>query len=99
MKLHIKTVVIILFFLKHDKTLPLKGRSGILGELRNHTFCDVACGLGDNSEYTYCVTTAGALCSFNAKRNLEKFVELGVSTFLCLFVLFCLSSFHYSLIQ
>ncbi|KAK3723601.1 hypothetical protein QZH41_019316, partial [Actinostola sp. cb2023] len=64
---------------KHDVTLPIKGRAGLLGELRNHTFCDVVCGVGSNSDYTYCVTTVGALCCFNAKRKLEKFVDIGSS--------------------
>ncbi|KXJ04915.1 WD repeat-containing protein 62, partial [Exaiptasia diaphana] len=69
---------------KHDVTLPIKGRAGLLGELRSHTFCDVVCGVGNNSNYTYCVTTAGALCCFNAKRKLEKFVEIGSSKALCM---------------
>ena len=58
---------------------PVAGRSGILGELRNNCFCDVKCGIGDNSSNTYAVTKSGLLCSFNEKRILDRWVELRVS--------------------
>ena len=51
----------------------------MLGEQRNNTFCGVACGLGENTETTFCVTKSGLLCSFNSKRVLENWVELRVS--------------------
>ncbi|XP_048586739.1 mitogen-activated protein kinase-binding protein 1 isoform X2 [Nematostella vectensis] len=71
---------------KHNKTLPIMGRSALLGELRNNAFCDVACGTGENSDYTYCVTNSGMLCSFGAKRVLDKWVELRASKAQCIAV-------------
>lgn len=44
-------------------------------------FCDVACGIGENAAYTYCITKSGLLCCFNSKRMLEKWVELKVIIF------------------
>lgn len=55
------------------------GRSGLLGELQNNFFCDVACGRGSQSESTFCITSSGLLCEFNEKRMLEKWVDLRVS--------------------
>ncbi|XP_071961890.1 uncharacterized protein [Antedon mediterranea] len=65
---------------KTREALPLLGRAGILGEQRNNFFTDVACGLGENSNKTYCVTTSGLLCEFNERRLLDKWVELRVSS-------------------
>lgn len=59
--------------------VPLLGRSGILGELQNNLFCDVACGFGHKSESTFCITSSGLLCEFNEKRMLDKWVDLRVS--------------------
>ncbi|XP_035990087.1 mitogen-activated protein kinase-binding protein 1 [Fundulus heteroclitus] len=56
--------------------MPLPGRSGLLGELRNNFFSDVACGRGSKSDSTFCVTSSGLLCEFNSKRMLDKWVDL-----------------------
>ncbi|KAK3516541.1 hypothetical protein QTP70_021724, partial [Hemibagrus guttatus] len=66
--------------------VPLLGRSGLLGELQNNNFCDVACGLGGKSESTFCITSSGLLCEFNEKRMLDKWVDLRTSTASALFV-------------
>lgn len=55
------------------------GRSGLLGELRNNFFADVACGRGKKADSTFCITSSGLLCEFNEKRLLDKWVELRVS--------------------
>lgn len=59
--------------------VPLLGRSGLLGELRNNFFCDVACGRGSTSDSTFCITSSGLLCEFNSRRMLDKWVDLRVS--------------------
>ncbi|XP_018619681.1 mitogen-activated protein kinase-binding protein 1 isoform X2 [Scleropages formosus] len=70
------------WYLEHNKsskvnaTVPLLGRSGLLGELRNNFFSDVACGKGRKAESTFCITSSGLLCEFNNKRLLDKWVEL-----------------------
>ncbi|XP_068433202.1 mitogen-activated protein kinase-binding protein 1-like [Clinocottus analis] len=56
--------------------VPLLGRSGLLAELRNNFFCDVACGRGSTSDSTFCITSSGLLCEFNGKRTLDKWVDL-----------------------
>ncbi|NWH70158.1 MABP1 protein, partial [Piaya cayana] len=61
---------------KVNATVPLLGRSGLLGELRNNFFADVACGRGRKAESTFCITSSGLLCEFNEKRLLDKWVEL-----------------------
>uniref|UniRef100_A0A8C6LNX2 Mitogen-activated protein kinase binding protein 1 n=1 Tax=Nothobranchius furzeri TaxID=105023 RepID=A0A8C6LNX2_NOTFU len=61
---------------KASTPVPLLGRSGLLGELRNNFFSDVACGRGSKSDSTYCITSSGLLCEFNNKRMLEKWVDL-----------------------
>ncbi|XP_073667593.1 mitogen-activated protein kinase-binding protein 1-like [Paramisgurnus dabryanus] len=61
---------------KFSSTVPLMGRSGLLGDLQNNFFCDVACGHGQKSESTFCVTSSGLLCEFNSRRILEKWVDL-----------------------
>ncbi|KAI4885411.1 hypothetical protein NFI96_018041 [Prochilodus magdalenae] len=60
--------------------VPLLGRSGLLGELQNNFFCDVACGCGEKSESTFCITSSGLLCEFNGKRMLDRWVDLRTST-------------------
>uniref|UniRef100_A0AAY4BXH0 Mitogen-activated protein kinase binding protein 1 n=1 Tax=Denticeps clupeoides TaxID=299321 RepID=A0AAY4BXH0_9TELE len=65
---------------KVDGPVPLLGRSGLLGELRNNFFCDVACGQGEKAESTFCVTSSGLLCEFNGKRMLDKWVDLRLMT-------------------
>uniref|UniRef100_A0A3Q3R2Z8 MABP1/WDR62 first WD40 domain-containing protein n=1 Tax=Monopterus albus TaxID=43700 RepID=A0A3Q3R2Z8_MONAL len=64
---------------KASGPVPLLGRSGLLGELRNNFFCDVACGLGSKSDSTFCLTSSGLLCEFNSKRMLDKWVDLQTS--------------------
>ncbi|XP_017311934.1 mitogen-activated protein kinase-binding protein 1 isoform X2 [Ictalurus punctatus] len=66
--------------------VPLLGRSGLLGELQNNNFCDVACGRGGKSESTFCITSSGLLCEFNERRMLDKWVDLRTSTASALFV-------------
>ncbi|XP_070781678.1 mitogen-activated protein kinase-binding protein 1-like [Enoplosus armatus] len=61
---------------KASAPVPLLGRSGLLGELRNNFFCDVACGRGSTSESIFCITSSGLLCEFNSKRMLDKWVDL-----------------------
>ncbi|XP_037675577.1 WD repeat-containing protein 62 [Choloepus didactylus] len=67
-------------------TVPLVGRSGILGELHNNVFCGVACGRGRMAGSTFCVSYSGLLCQFNEKRVLEKWINLKVSLSSCLSV-------------
>uniref|UniRef100_A0A4W3KDA8 Mitogen-activated protein kinase binding protein 1 n=1 Tax=Callorhinchus milii TaxID=7868 RepID=A0A4W3KDA8_CALMI len=64
---------------KVNATVPLLGRSGLLGDLRNNFFSDVACGRGRKADSTFCITTSGLLCEFNQRRLLDKWVELRVS--------------------
>ncbi|XP_008396947.1 mitogen-activated protein kinase-binding protein 1 isoform X1 [Poecilia reticulata] len=61
---------------KLNATVPLLGRSGLLGELRNNFFSDVACGRGRQSSSTFCITSSGLLCEFNDRRLLDKWVDL-----------------------
>lgn len=62
-----------------NATVPLLGRSGLLGELRNNLFTDVACGRGKKADSTFCITSSGLLCEFSDRRLLDKWVELRVS--------------------
>ncbi|KAF0043755.1 hypothetical protein F2P81_002913 [Scophthalmus maximus] len=64
---------------KVNATVPLLGRSGLLGELRNNFFSDVACGRGRQASSTFCITSSGLLVEFNDRRLLDKWVELRVS--------------------
>ncbi|KAM4743032.1 WD repeat-containing protein 62 isoform 2-T2 [Anableps anableps] len=59
-----------------NSTVPLIGRSGLLGDHKNSVFCGVACGRGLTANNTYCVTTSGVLCLFNSSRQLEAWVDL-----------------------
>ncbi|XP_033931593.1 mitogen-activated protein kinase-binding protein 1-like [Pseudochaenichthys georgianus] len=61
---------------KASAPVPLLGRSGLLGDLRNNFFCDVACGRGSASDSTFCITSSGLLCEFNSKRTLDNWVDL-----------------------
>ncbi|CAG8486907.1 7546_t:CDS:10 [Ambispora gerdemannii] len=54
----------------------LDGRSGILGDLRDHNFVDAVCC--PKSEHTYFVTSNGLLCMFTEGRMMDKWVELQV---------------------
>ncbi|XP_048357979.1 WD repeat-containing protein 62 isoform X2 [Sphaerodactylus townsendi] len=71
---------------KIKETVPLVGRSGLLGELHNNIFCDVACGQGKMSGHTFCISYSGLLCQFNEKRVLEKWIDLKVSLANCICV-------------
>uniref|UniRef100_A0A1A8KUB3 Mitogen-activated protein kinase binding protein 1 n=1 Tax=Nothobranchius kuhntae TaxID=321403 RepID=A0A1A8KUB3_NOTKU len=71
---------------KVNATVPLLGRSGLLGELRNNFFSDVACGRGRRSSSTFCITSSGLLCEFNDRRLLDKWVELRTAQATCLSV-------------
>ncbi|XP_053545590.1 LOW QUALITY PROTEIN: WD repeat-containing protein 62-like [Bombina bombina] len=69
-----------------NRTVPLVGRSGLLGDLRDNLICGVACGKGRNARSTFCISISGILCLFNARRVLEKWIKLKVSTSNCLCV-------------
>ncbi|XP_069063712.1 WD repeat-containing protein 62, partial [Pleurodeles waltl] len=67
-----------------NSTVPLVGRSGLLGELHNNTFCGVTCGKGKLAGRTFCISHSGLLCQFNEKRVLEKWIDLKISASHCL---------------
>nr|XP_006013149.1 PREDICTED: mitogen-activated protein kinase-binding protein 1-like isoform X1 [Latimeria chalumnae] len=69
-----------------NATVPLIGRSGLLGELRNNYFCGVACGRGKMAGSTFCITSAGLLCQFNEKRLLDKWIDLRILISNCISV-------------
>ncbi|XP_024146352.1 mitogen-activated protein kinase-binding protein 1 isoform X1 [Oryzias melastigma] len=64
---------------KTSAAVPLLGRVGLLGELRNNFFCDVACGRGSSCDSTFCITSSGLLCELNKSRTLDKWVDLQTS--------------------
>ncbi|KAK7907226.1 hypothetical protein WMY93_015838 [Mugilogobius chulae] len=74
------------WYLDHCKTnkssapVPLLGRSGLLGELRNNCFSAVACGRGSKSDSAFCISSSGLLCEFNHRRMLDKWVDLRTGT-------------------
>jgi len=61
-------------------TIPLQGRSAILGDKKNNNFLDVAFGKGKMSECLFVITKSGLLCQLNNQRLLEKWVELKVKS-------------------
>ncbi|XP_067364332.1 WD repeat-containing protein 62 isoform X1 [Channa argus] len=69
-----------------NSTVPLIGRSGLLGDHRNGVFCGVACGRGRMAASTYSITSSGLLCLFNSIRQLEAWVNLKTSSASCLAV-------------
>ncbi|XP_055229677.2 mitogen-activated protein kinase-binding protein 1-like isoform X3 [Gorilla gorilla gorilla] len=71
---------------KVNATVPLLGRSGLLGELRNNLFTDVARGRGKKADSTFCVTSSGLLCEFSDRRLLDKWVELRTTVAHCISV-------------
>ncbi|XP_075050712.1 mitogen-activated protein kinase-binding protein 1-like isoform X2 [Mixophyes fleayi] len=71
---------------KVNSTIPLLGRSGLLGELRNNFFTDVSCGKGKKASSTFCITSSGLLCEFNDRRLLDKWVELRTTIASCIIV-------------
>ncbi|KAM9358601.1 WD repeat-containing protein 62 [Symphorus nematophorus] len=69
-----------------NSTVPLIGRSGLLGDHKNSIFSGVACGRGLMACSTYCITSSGLLCLFNSSRQLEAWVNLKTSSASCLAV-------------
>ncbi|XP_069764244.1 mitogen-activated protein kinase-binding protein 1-like isoform X2 [Narcine bancroftii] len=69
---------------KANITVPLIGRSGLLGELHNNFFSGVACGKGKMARSTFCITSSGLLCQFNGKRVLDKWLDLKTSSANCI---------------
>ncbi|KAJ8280306.1 hypothetical protein GJAV_G00053000 [Gymnothorax javanicus] len=69
-----------------NSTVPLIGRTGLLGTQRNNMFCGSACGLGNRAGITYCITSSGLLCQFNSRRELEAWVDLKTTSARCLTV-------------
>uniref|UniRef100_A0A3Q1I844 MABP1/WDR62 second WD40 domain-containing protein n=1 Tax=Anabas testudineus TaxID=64144 RepID=A0A3Q1I844_ANATE len=67
-----------------NSTVPLIGRSGLLGDHRNSVFCGVCCGRGLMASSTYCITSSGLLCLFNSGRQLEAWVNLKTTSASCL---------------
>uniref|UniRef100_A0A667WXL1 WD repeat domain 62 n=1 Tax=Myripristis murdjan TaxID=586833 RepID=A0A667WXL1_9TELE len=69
-----------------NSTVPLIGRSGLLGDHKNSVFCGVACGRGLMASSTYCITSSGLLCLFSSSRQLEAWVDLKTASASCLAV-------------
>ncbi|XP_078097750.1 mitogen-activated protein kinase-binding protein 1-like isoform X2 [Mustelus asterias] len=69
---------------KANVTVPLIGRSALLGKLHNNFFCGVACGKGKMAGNTFCITSSGLLCQFNGKRLLDKWLDLKTSAANCI---------------
>ncbi|XP_026138602.1 WD repeat-containing protein 62 isoform X2 [Carassius auratus] len=69
-----------------NSTVPLIGRSGLLGEHQNSQFCGLACGRGSMASSTYCITHTGLLCQFNSNRQLDSWVDLKTTSARCLSV-------------
>ncbi|KAG7225929.1 hypothetical protein INR49_018530 [Caranx melampygus] len=69
-----------------NSTVPLIGRSGLLGDHKNSVFSGVACGRGRMASSTYCITSSGLLCLFNSSRQLEAWVNLKTSSASCVVV-------------
>ncbi|XP_063288420.1 WD repeat-containing protein 62, partial [Pelobates fuscus] len=72
--------------LQINGTVPLVGRSGLLGDLHNNIFSGVACGKGKNAGITFCISSSGILCQFSEKRILERCIKLKVTASSCLSV-------------
>ncbi|XP_052471939.1 WD repeat-containing protein 62 isoform X2 [Carassius gibelio] len=69
-----------------NSTVPLIGRSGLLGEHQNSQFCGLACGRGSMASSTFCITHTGLLCQFNSNRQLDSWVDLKTTSAQCLSV-------------
>nr|XP_057936296.1 WD repeat-containing protein 62 isoform X2 [Doryrhamphus excisus] len=67
-----------------NSTVPLIGRSGLLGDHNKCVFSGVACGRGRMASNTYCITSSALLCHFNASRQLEAWVDLETTSASCL---------------
>uniref|UniRef100_A0A8C2H8X1 WD repeat domain 62 n=1 Tax=Cyprinus carpio TaxID=7962 RepID=A0A8C2H8X1_CYPCA len=74
------------WLLQVNSTVPLIGRSGLLGEHQNSQFCGLACGRGSMASSTYCITHTGLLCQFNSNRQLDSWVDLKTTSAQCLSV-------------
>lgn len=72
------------YFLQAKLTLPLNGRSAILGDHQNNSFIAVKCGRGHLSNLTYVLTKSGLLCQFNKSRELDKFTDIKCGRGYCL---------------
>ncbi|XP_077397386.1 WD repeat-containing protein 62 isoform X2 [Festucalex cinctus] len=62
-----------------NMTVPLIGRSGVLGEQHKRVFSGVACGRGPAAKATFAVTQSALLCRFDASRRLDAWVPLKAS--------------------
>uniref|UniRef100_A0A8C7Z2G5 EML-like first beta-propeller domain-containing protein n=1 Tax=Oryzias sinensis TaxID=183150 RepID=A0A8C7Z2G5_9TELE len=71
---------------KDQSTAPLEGRPARLKNLMNNFFSDVACGRGQHSSSTFCITSSARLCKFTRDRLLDKWVKLQTSQATCLSV-------------
>ncbi|XP_062274498.1 WD repeat-containing protein 62 isoform X3 [Scomber scombrus] len=69
-----------------NSTVPLIGRSALLGDNKNSVFSGVSCGRGLMASSTYCITSSGLLCLFNSSRQLEAWVNLKTKSSSCLVV-------------
>ncbi|XP_055878525.1 mitogen-activated protein kinase-binding protein 1-like isoform X2 [Biomphalaria glabrata] len=69
---------------KINQTVPLMGRSGILGDQKDNFFCDVVAGQGPMCGRFFVITQSGLLCEFNEKRQLDKWVELRTKSATCI---------------
>ncbi|XP_061916798.1 WD repeat-containing protein 62 isoform X1 [Entelurus aequoreus] len=67
-----------------NSTVPLIGRSGLLGDHNKCVFSGAACGRGRLASNTYCITSSALLCLFNARRELESWIELKTTSASCL---------------
>ncbi|KAK7877470.1 hypothetical protein WMY93_031810 [Mugilogobius chulae] len=61
-----------------NSTVPLIGRSALLGDHKNSVFVAVACGRGKAASRTFCLTSSALLCAFSQQRTLELWVHLKV---------------------
>eukprot|EP00727_Mastigamoeba_balamuthi_P001965 m51a1_g11766 hypothetical protein (1243) ;mRNA; r:231681-236319 len=67
------------------EAMQIEGRNAAVGERKDETFVEVACGKGSGRGCVYAVSHSGTLFLFSASRVMEKWVDLrsrvfGVST-------------------
>lgn len=55
-----------------------------LGVHRDKNFCDVKCGRGPKSGFTFCIAEDGLLCELNEQGHLHKFVDVKTKSANCL---------------
>ena len=67
-------------------TVPLQGRSAILGEHKDNQFVAVCCGRGEAASAVFAVTRAGLLLQLGEGRLPARWVELRLKVALCLAV-------------